>query len=186
MDILAKLFGSSQRVRLLRLFILNPDSVFLPKEIVSRTRVKAPIVRRECALLKSLGLLRSAGKGVQLHSKFPLIDPLKRLLIAGSPVTPAEVVKRLDAVAKLKLVVLSGVFLPEAGSSRADLLLVGEKIHRATFENMLRSLEADLGKELKYAVFETADFNYRRSIFDKFILDILDAPHVTPLDKIGV
>jgi hypothetical protein len=47
-------------------------------------------------------------------------------------------------------------------------------------------MEADIGKELSYAVCDTADFVYRLNAYDKFIRDVLDYPHETIVDKLGV
>jgi hypothetical protein len=44
-------------------------------------------------------------------------------------------------------------------------------------EEVVRKLEAEIGTELVYAVFETKEFIYRLNMYDKLIRDILDFPH---------
>ena len=53
-------------------------------------------------------------------------------------------------------------------------------------ERVIRSIEAEIGKELRYASFETPDFRYRLGMYDKLVRDILDFPHKKVVDKIGV
>ena len=45
-------------------------------------------------------------------------------------------------------------------------------------------MEAEIGRELSYGVFETDDFRYRVSVCDKFIRDILDYSHKKILNKL--
>jgi len=66
------------------------------------------------------------------------------------------------------------------------MLVVGDHLRRSTLENYMRSLEAEIGKELRYAAFETSEFNYRLGMYDKLVRDILDYPHRTVLDRIGL
>jgi hypothetical protein len=47
-------------------------------------------------------------------------------------------------------------------------------------------MEAEIGKELVFASFETADFHYRLGMYDKLIRDILDYPHQKLLDKLNI
>jgi len=58
-----------------------------------------------------------------------------------------------------------------------DLLIVGDKMKKGKIEEGVRRLEAEVGTELIYAVFETADFLYRLKMYDKLVRDILDFPH---------
>ena len=67
-----------------------------------------------------------------------------------------------------------------------DILVVGDHIKNAKLLSVLSSIEAELGKELRYAVFETSDFQYRLGIYDKLIRDILDSRHENILNKLGL
>jgi hypothetical protein len=83
------------------------------------------------------------------------------------------------------LVVAAGVFL-NIPDSRLDLLVVGDKMNKGQFGKILRNLEADIGKELNYALFELNDFRFRQSVGDRLIRDIFDFKHQVLLDKIGL
>jgi len=205
MDILGKLFGSQARVKILRLFLLNPTEAFDIATVAERSKVSLVDTRREIALLKKVDLLadRSFFKeilakrgsknpptkkrviGVQLKSSFPLLIPLKNLIISETPLNREEIIRRFKSVGKVKLLVLSGIFI-DAPEARVDVLIVGDNLKKRAIETVLKSIEAEVGKELSYGALETADFLYRVSVYDKFVRDILDFRHDTALDKIGV
>ena len=58
-----------------------------------------------------------------------------------------------------------------------DLLIVGDKMKRGKIEEGIRKLEAEIGAELVYAIFDTKEFLYRLNMYDKLVRDILDYPH---------
>jgi hypothetical protein len=41
----------------------------------------------------------------------------------------------------------------------------------------IRALEAEIGREIVYAVFDYKEFLYRLNMYDKLIRDVLDFPH---------
>ena len=48
---------------------------------------------------------------------------------------------------------------------------------RGKIEEGIRKLEAEIGAELVYAIFDTKEFIYRLNMYDKLVRDILDYPH---------
>ena len=86
---------------------------------------------------------------------------------------------------KIRLVVIAGVFI-QSEDSRADLLLVVDDLQRTKLDQAVHSMEAEIGRELSYGIFDSKDFNYRLSVYDKFVRDVLDYPHEKILDKIGL
>ena len=110
---------------------------------------------------------------------------MQNLLIYTVLVKNDSVVRRLRDTCKLKLVVVSGVFIKD-WDSRVDLLVVGDKIKAKPLENVIKTLEAEIGKELRYSAFETEDFQYRYGMYDKLIRDVLDYPHTTIYNKLGL
>ena len=85
----------------------------------------------------------------------------------------------------MKLIIVAGVFIDEQ-DSRVDVLIVGDKLKKPIIEGVLRRLEAELGKELTYGIMDTMDFEYRFGIYDKFIRDVLDYPHLVVLNKLNL
>ena len=58
MDTLGKLFGSNAIVKILRLFLFNPTTIFETSEIVHRTKVQSETVRFEISMLERIGLIK--------------------------------------------------------------------------------------------------------------------------------
>lgn len=205
MDILGKLFGSEAKVRIMRLFLFNPEVPFGNGDIAERTKTTLATVRHEIVLLRKMRLIKRRSfqkrvvkkSGVRrifgrkkvwgwvLNSFFPYLAELQRLLIDTTLLKGDELVRRLQSSGRLKLVITAGIFIQDQ-DSRVDVLLVGEHLKRGTLASVMRSLEAEIGKELRYAAFETGEFNYRLGMYDKLIRDIFDYPHKTLLDKLGI
>ena len=53
-------------------------------------------------------------------------------------------------------------------------------------ERLIKTVESELGRELRYVVLETVDFQYRMSIHDKLVRDVFDFPHQMVTDVLGV
>ncbi len=208
MEILSKLLGTEERVKIMRLFLLNAEMAFDSGDIMERSKVNKNALRRELALLSKIGfvkpknfvkeiqkageknqkntkILKKKVSGWQLAIDFPLLLPVRNLLISTEPIKHEDIVARFKTAGKVKLIVLAGVFLQKE-DSRVDILIVGDELKKKSIENGLRAIEAEVGKELSYALFDTADFIYRMNVYDKFARDILDFPHEKIYDKIGI
>ncbi|OHA20478.1 MAG: hypothetical protein A2849_00580 [Candidatus Taylorbacteria bacterium RIFCSPHIGHO2_01_FULL_51_15] len=205
MDILGKLFGSESKVKIMRLFLFNPETPFTKEDVAERARVSVALARHELSLLRKMRLIRNKGfvkrvlrksgkknkfvrtkvGGLILNPTFPYFAELQRLLIDTSLLKGDEIVRKLSRAGRLKLVITAGVFIHDT-ESRVDMLVVADHLRRGTLEGIMRGLEAEIGKELQYAAFETGEFNYRLGMYDKLIRDILDFPHKTVLDRIGL
>lgn len=188
----------------MRLFLMNPEDIFDVGDMGKRSKVLGAALRKEVKLLKDIGLIKErvvvkmrpkrSGKdgelekrkvnGYGLDSRFPYLAAL-RALVTEIALGKEDVAARFKNCGQLKLIIVAGIFLDEA-DSRVDILLVGEKMKKPMIENILRRLEAELGKELTYGVMETSDFEYRFGMYDKFIRDILDYPHLVVLNKLNL
>ncbi len=205
-NILEKLFGSAARIKIIRLFLLNPDTIFTPKEISRRCKVTPNLARREISLLKNIGFAEQKSEtiekliklkngkiknnkkkiqGLKLDGTFPVLRALKNLVLNAAPIDKKGMAKSLKAAGRVKLIILSGIFI-QADGSRVDLLLVGDGIKSGVLERTLRNIEAEIGKELTYSVFDTKEFLYRLGVYDRFIYDILDYPHEKILNKLDI
>jgi hypothetical protein len=60
-SMLGKLFGSNARVKILKLFLLNPGQSFYLRQIARDLKLQLNSVRRELENLEKFGLLRSGG-----------------------------------------------------------------------------------------------------------------------------
>ena len=189
MEPLAKIFGSAARLKTLRLFIFNKDSAFTVSEVAERTKLVKDIVRYELSELFAAGLLRKKGTQVptryQTNPRFEQLDALDVFIRETTSVRPQNITKALKRAGTLRLVVLSGLFTGIL-ETQVDLLIVGDRLEERILSNAVRSLEAELGREIRYASFEAADFKYRRGAYDRLLRDVFDYPHRVLIDKIGL
>ncbi|MCX6752825.1 MAG: hypothetical protein NTW62_00555 [Candidatus Nomurabacteria bacterium] len=176
MEILGKLFGSPARIKIMRLFLLNPDGAFENKDIANRSRVSPEITRKEISMLSGIGFIKKNKNGWILNSSFVYLEQIEILLTGTYTLNKEAILEMTKKAGKIKLLIASGTFIKNK-DSRVDLLIVGDKIKRKVIEDGLKRMEAEIGKELTYALFDTAEFLYRFNMYDKLVLDILDFPH---------
>ncbi len=203
MDVFEKLFGTMAKVKIMRLFLFNPTENFDLKHISERCKVSSSQARVEISMLEKIGMIKKrsffsdivsrSSKKIQrkrvngwgLDDGFQYLEPLRNLLAQDSPGRNKEILKRLSKAGKLKIVIISGFFI-QNWDSRVDLLIVGDNLKKNILENTIKTIESEIGREIRYTSFETPDFQYRLGVYDKLIRDILDFPHEIILDKVGV
>jgi len=202
METLEKLFGSAARVKILKLFLLNTDEIIEKKDIQNRAKVTPGSATKELNMLEKIGLLGQksffkekkyqSGKIKKIRCKGYVVDkshrlfiPLQSLLIKNSPVASSTIVDKLGKHGKIKLIVTAGIFIQDT-DSRVDLLIVGDNIRQKSMKNTISVMESEIGKQIRYSIFETEDFKYRISVYDRLVRDILDYPHEVIFDKIGL
>jgi len=204
-EILSKLFGSPTRVKLMRFFLFNPDKIYSGKEAANRAHAtpreaekelrifeKADFVKRRVIIEteiinrrnKKPLVRRRKLNGWILDRLFPYLLPLKNLIINTTLIDHREMIRRLARAGSLKLVIAAGVFIQEE-ESRLDLLIVGDHLKKAVIGRVVKVMESEIGKELRYVILETQEFKYRSSICDKLIRDVMDYPHQKLLDKLA-
>jgi hypothetical protein len=204
MDSLSTIFSSEARVKIMRLFLFNSEVVFDIDAISAKSKVNKASVKKEIIVLEKAKFIKKKDfskiiqnkkkkgrankkrtRGYYLNQDFPYITALKQLLIKTKMLEGGEIVRRLSRAGKLKLVIVAGVFIQDR-DSRVDIFIVGNNINRSSLSNAIRSIEAELGRELIYVFFDTQDFQYRFSMNDKLIRDVMDYPHQVLLDKISI
>jgi len=205
MDILGTIFGSEARVKIMRLFLFNDEAVFDIDMVSEKSKVDKNTVKKEIKLLEKAKLIKKRlfvktlinkkdkkgnpikikAHGFCLDQDFLYITALRQLLIKTKMLEGGEIVRRLSKAGKLKLVIVSGVFTQDK-DTRVDMFVVGNNMRKSVLNNVIKSIEAELGKELVYVYFETQDYLYRLGMYDKLIRDVLDYPHQVLLDKISL
>ncbi len=205
MEILTKLFGNATKVKLMRLFLFNQDKAYSSAEIVERSKSSSKEVRKELAGFMNVGIVRKRAITREIHTKkkkkisvrkvndigyfldqkFPYLQALKNLLITVSLHADDTLVRKFNSVGRVKFFVASGLFIQE-WDTRVDLLIAGDDLNLNKLDAVIKSIEAEVGKEITYSAFETSDFEYRYGIHDRLIRDILDFPHTTLVDKLGI
>jgi len=182
MEILGKIFNSPARIKIMRLFLSNKGKTFTNKDIAKRSRISPEIIRREVKLLDSVEFIKKRNSGAIFNPLFKYTKEFEGLLISSNMIDEEAIVNTFKKVGRVKLLVISGVFIKNK-DSRVDLLIAGDKMKKSKIEEGIHKLEAEMGIELSYAIFTTKDFIYRLNMYDKLIRDILDFPHKVLLES---
>lgn len=203
LDVLGNLFGSVNRVKLLRLFLFNETDQYEKSEIVSFTKVPAAKITKELNTLEKIGIIKKVsffkentnkktGKvtkkrvsGYVSNPKFMYFRSLQSMLIKSAPVDENGLGKKLKKAGKINAIIVSGLFIQDPDSV-VDLLVIGDRLKMSVLRNAISTIESEIGKSLKYTVFSTSDFKYRLTMYDRLVRDILDYPHVIIHDSIGI
>lgn len=191
------LFGSKTRVKLLDLFMNNPDKQFYVREITRLIDEQVNSVRRELSNLQNINVVKSATKDRKLfysvNQRFKYYVPL-RAMFAGSKIienvsnshqthitAPIWQSELSDIEKLIDVFVVSGVLLDDSDSN-IDMLLVGDNSSGA-ISDWASKIEKNMGRELNYTILSMSDFYYRYSTGDTFLLQIFNKKHKVVIDK---
>lgn len=185
------LFGSKTRVKLLHLFLNNPDRAFYVREITRKIDEQINSVRRELANMLSIGIIKSENSNNRLYyevnQEYAHYAPL-RAIFANSELASEAVkavdgndwAKRFKALGDVRVALLSGQ-LVHGSTSDLDVTLAGN-INKTQAKKFIKELEDDENKSLNYTVMSYEDFYYRLSIKDRFVTSIIGGKHTVLAD----
>ncbi len=186
-EILENLFGSKEKVRLLRFFLQNPEKEYELEEITRRNMLRGSGIRKELENLKKIRFIKlrsKAGKNTYtLNQDFVFYPELKNLISKANLNPQSKSLGRIKDIGNVKLAVISGAFI-NYHKSKADMILVADNVSRARLKNLMNNLEAEIGKEIDFALMTGEEFKYRLNMLDKFILEFLEGPHEELINKI--
>src|SRR3989338_7136293 len=175
-------------IKIIRFFLMNPGGAFALNHVAKSTKISKETARRELNLLCDINFIKCSKKGkekvYQLNNLFQYKRALKHLVVESAPISRDLLLKRFRGLGRgLKFVALSGIF---SGSSEGglDILIVGDNIRKSRLDKILGKTESELGREIKYVLFDTKEFKYRHSMYDKFIMDVLDGEHDVLIDNL--
>ena len=208
-QILEKLFESPAKVRVLRLFLRNPDFMFTVPDLTRSTQLKTSQAKRELKKLEKLGLLKKKISSFKeeipvksrrhrknkiifkkklvyfINQEFILYKTLRDLIAVASQPSQKRLAEKIKRLGAIKLAVVAGIFISN-DNSRADLLIVGDNIKKKKMEKLLADIESETGKALNYVFMETGEFKYRMNMYDRFLRDILEFPHQKLINRLNL
>ena len=198
-DALEILFGSAARVKLLRFFLFNPSKVETFDEVSRRARLVRRTARTEISILEKAGVIKkrtvymdnpSGAKkmkavGYGLDRTFPDLQALQDFLFATAPINGKTLQRHLRAAGTIDFLAAAGAFVREF-EHRLDVMVAMRKLDETKVSNAIRSLEAELGIDIRFAAMTTEDLQYRIGMNDKLIRDVFDYDHEILVDKAGV
>ncbi len=192
-----KLFGSKTRAKLLELFFANTNKSFYVREITRVIEEQINSVRRELMNLESIGIIRNETFDNKVYyaanMKHPYAHAFQEIFGKKPPVLRAQQdVRRkpsntwdeyIRPVSKyLRAMVL---FNRVPGQDGIDLLIVGDD-RTKKLTRWAEVIEKKQGKPLDYVILRRDDYLYRRSVKDRFVMDMLDMEMTEVYDPEGI
>lgn len=189
------LFGSKTRVKLLHLFLNNPNRAFYVREITRKIDEQINSVRRELANMLSVGIIKSDSSNNRLYYEinqdYQHYEPLRAIFadahLQSEVTTSGEVndwTKRLKPLGDVRVALFSGT-LVRGSNGELDVLLAGD-INKTQAKRFFKALEDEEGRSLNYTVMSYEDFYYRLSIKDRFISAITSGKFTVLQDTEGI
>jgi len=186
---LENLFDSPRRIRVIKFFIRNSNIFSAKSEIAKTLQISSSLLEANLKNLILSGFLKTkkikSQKVFSLNEKFPLLEELRQLIKNATPTNEKKLAEKIAKTGQIKLVIVAGVFI-NSESSRADVLIIGDRMQKNKLTKLLKNLRAEIGKELEYTVMSTKDFRYREDMFDRFLRDILEFPHKKLINKLKI
>lgn len=178
---LEKIFGSKTRTKLLQLFFENPEKSFYVREITRVIDEQINSVRRELLNLESVGIVKNETFDNKIYysanTKHPFAHPFIEIFSKKVDLSRDKDVRTPiweDYCRPVKNY-LKGLIVTNRlpGQDGIDLLIIGnDKTKKLT--RWAEVIEKKLGKPINYVIMSTDDFNYRRSVQDRFVAEILE------------
>ncbi|MFA6909355.1 MAG: hypothetical protein WC289_05785 [Patescibacteria group bacterium] len=182
---LEHLFGSRTRVKLLRVFLTNTDKKYFVRELTRKIGERINSVRRELDHLSSIDLLRSEIKDQKkyfsVNDQHILFHELKGLIVKSQLTLEHDLAKNLRSIGQISLLILTGMFT-SVTAVQTDLLIVG-KVNRVRLKRLINQFRKNFDHPVRYTVMTKKEYEYRNSLTDRFIFDILDNKKVVVIDK---
>lgn len=194
-----QLFGSKTRVRLLALFLEDPDRAFYVRELTRRIDAQLNSVRRELKNLVDMEIILEVEgkilkeeaekqkvekkKYYRANTKFIFFDELRSIMKKSSVLMHKSVVRELANKGTIDLLFMTGKFVDDS-QVPTDLLVVGA-IDVKVLQTAIHEFEQKIGWEINYTYMPKEEFIYRREVKDRFLASIMNAQKLMLIDKVG-
>ncbi len=208
---LEQLFGSRTRTRLLHLFLKNPDEKFFIRELTRKIDTQINSVRRELKNLLECGIIdevidkqipssdsrngsdsrkrnvkvdNTLRKYFKANRSFVLFDELMHLFLKSPLLLQNRFVREISSFGTVDYALMSGFFVGRTDTP-VDILVVGD-IDRHKLARFISSLEKEIDQEINYALMKISEYQYRKSITDRFLFTILEGKKIVLVDRLPV
>lgn len=187
-NILETLFESKARVKILKFLFRNFPHHYTFSEIADHTQETSISVRREIKRLLDIGLLFRKNPRYGLNPEFEYFSELRDLVLKSPASEKRDLVERIHKLGKIKIAVISGIFLDKEINDpiAVDLFLVHDYLDKRKLALFLKSVESEIGTEVRFATMDKEEFKYRLAMFDRFVRVLLEGPHEKLINKLGI
>ncbi len=211
---LTQLLGSEQRIKIISLFLLHPETKHEVVQVARDLKLPANLVRREIDLLLKFGLLGVAPTATEIEPETINDDqePEKKVTKTNKaakipdkkffeinknfllyPEINALFFKAQILSSQKFILSLEKTFQPKllvltgffTNYPEAQTdILIVGRVKRPTFLKLVAELEKNLGRELNFTILEEKEFRYRQEIMDIFLYNILEGKIITLINSL--
>ena len=168
---------SRVRVKMMKLFFTDPEEMYYVRQITREINEEINAVRRELDKMLGYGLLRSEQRGNRLYyslnKRYFYFQELQQMVVKSTGLGK-RITKLRRKLGTLDSVMFSGRFVRRLAprQNEIDVLVIGEVV-LAELEALIKQEEKVLDREIRVAVFEKKEFDFRKTRRDPFIMDVL-------------
>jgi predicted nucleotidyltransferase len=182
-SMLNALFASRVRVRLLTLFLLNPEARFYARALAQRIGAQYSAVWKELKRLEQAGVLLSesspTSKSYYINPRLAILPELRSIIL--KTVGAGDILRRglEGSSGQIQAAFVYGSFAAGDADPQSDLdvMLIGE-VDLARLAPLIARLEKSLGRAVNYTVYSPAEWRAKQRQRDPFIENVLTSPKV--------
>jgi len=179
---LEALISSKTRVKLLTLFLLNPEREYYVREIVRMTGENYNAVRRELANLEAFGLITGQKKGNQqyytVNRTFFLYDDLQKIVLKTEGI--AKIIKTdLGEQGDIECMFIYGSYAQGTAGAKSDIdLFIVGNVDENKLIPLVHKSEQAINREINYTLMHCNEFLQRKKSGDPFVKNVMDEPKI--------
>ncbi len=187
-----KLFGSKTRAKLLDLFFSDVNKSYYVREMTRVIGEQINSVRRELINLEGIGIVKNETYDNKIYysanMKHPFSHALSEMFGPKKVISSAPVMNNGASMVKVQRIRtnwdeyirpvakwLKGLIVTNRlpGQDGIDMLVIGDD-RTKKLTQWAEVVEKKQGRPMNYVIMSRDDYLYRKSVRDRFILDLLD------------
>ena len=179
---LANIFVSEVRVKLLRELTNNTDGELHVRDLTRRVGTEVNAIRRELTNLEQIDLVFRRPHGNRVYYKINKFHPLypELLGLLGKEFgLGRKIIDKHETLGKLSFATLRRNFVDgtKALDKQIDLMLVGD-VNVRKAEELIAEVEKEDNTSIHFTVLDNEELKYRKQRKDPFLMNILLTPKV--------
>lgn len=187
MKVLENVITAKTRRELITLFVHHHNEKFHLRNLARLTKKQVNAVSRELSNLVKIGFLKSEFAGKKKYffvdKNFILFEEFTKMVYKTTGLGE-KIFDNKKNIGNIEIAILTNNYIKNIHKNQydIDLLLVGEIIIPVTGQ-LIKEVEVEQRREIKYTVISLEDFDFRRKKKDLFIENILNNDHIILIGK---
>lgn len=179
---LATLFSSHVRAKVLAAFFLSPGEVYNAWELAQRLEENYSAVWKELGRLEKAGILSSErgshSKGYQVNQACPIASELRSIVLKTEG-AGAVIKQKLQEMGRVEKAFIYGSYASgEADTgSDLDLMIIGE-VNLDQLAPVISELEKELDRPINYIIYSHEEWDEKQVVKDPFWERVTKAPKI--------